>query len=124
MFSSTDDPSRIKALLRGYLSRLALNDINAALARWAPSFRDTYGRVTIRQQRSRWGSCSAKRNLNFNWKLILAPPECLEYVVIHELAHLKVFNHSEAFWDEVRKRMPDYDVWRKWLKLHGQELDV
>ena len=124
VFSSTDDPSRIKALLRGYLSRLALNDINAALARWAPSFRETYGRVTIRQQRSRWGSCSAKRNLNFNWKLILAPPECLEYVVIHELAHLKVFNHSEAFWDEVRKRMPDYDVWRKWLKLHGQELNV
>ena len=124
VFSPTQSPQQIRALLKTYLSRLALNEIKTALDKWSPVFREKYGRVTIREQRSRWGSCSAKRNLNFNWKLILAPPECLEYVVIHELAHLKVFNHSEAFWKEVGKCMPDYDIWRKWLKKQGQELTV
>ncbi|MCR4576945.1 MAG: M48 family metallopeptidase [Clostridiales bacterium] len=124
VFSPDPNPQQIKTLLKAYLSRLALQEIKAALDKWSPAFRESYGRVTIREQRSRWGSCSAKRNLNFNWKLILAPPECLEYVVIHELAHLKVFNHSEAFWKEVKRCMPDYDIWRKWLKKHGQELTV
>ena len=124
VFCPVNNSETIRPILKRYLSNLALNDIKAALDRWSDSFREPYGRVTVRDQRSRWGSCSAKRNLNFNWKLILAPPECLEYVVIHELSHLKVFNHSAAFWEEVRIRMPDYDIWRKWLKRHGRELNL
>ena len=81
-----------------------------------------YGRVTIREQRTRWGSCSNKRNLNFNWKLVMAPEAAMEYVVVHELCHLIHLNHSDRFWAEVRRRMPDYEVWKKWLKRNGQAL--
>ena len=77
-------------------------------------------RITIRNQKTRWGSCSAKGNLNFNWRLILAPEPVLDYVVIHELAHRKEMNHSPAFWAEVEKILPDYRERRKWLKTYGQ----
>ena len=81
-----------------------------------------YGRITIREQKTRWGSCSSKGNLNFNWKLILAPPEVLDYVVVHELCHLKEMNHSKAFWDEVGKVMPEYETYKLWLKENGWKL--
>lgn len=79
----------------------------------------SYGRITIREQRTRWGSCSAKGNLNFNWKLILMPEEVLTYVVVHELAHRREMNHSKAFYRVVEEAMPDYRRWREWLKEHG-----
>ena len=82
----------------------------------------TYGRITIRSQRSRWGSCSAKGNLNFNCLLMLCPEEVRDYVVIHELCHRKELNHSAAFWAEVEKVCPDYRVHRKWLKDNGTSL--
>ena len=91
-------------------------------AHFAKEMGVTYGRITIREQKTRWGSCSSRGNLNFNWKLILAPPEALTYVVIHELCHLKDFNHSPRFWAEVRARMPEYEAWKKWLHTHGKEL--
>ena len=75
-----------------------------------------YGRITIREQKTRWGSCSGAGNLNFNWKLIFTGPDQLEYVVVHELAHLKQMNHSPAFWREVEAVLPDYRERRKKLK--------
>ncbi|HCT92017.1 MAG TPA: metal-dependent hydrolase [Lachnospiraceae bacterium] len=75
-----------------------------------------YNRIFIKEQKTVWGSCSAKGNLNFNWKLILAGPDQLEYVVVHELAHLKEMNHSPAFWREVENVLPDYRERRKRLK--------
>lgn len=75
-----------------------------------------YNRIFIKEQKTVWGSCSAKGNLNFNWKLILTGPDQLEYVVVHELAHLKEMNHSPAFWREVEKILPDYRERRKRLK--------
>lgn len=81
----------------------------------------TYGRISIREQKTRWGSCSAKGNLNFNWKLVLMPPEILDYVVVHELAHRLQMNHSAAFWAEVGKILPDYRERRQWLKVNGQK---
>ncbi len=79
----------------------------------------SYGRITIRSQRTRWGSCSAKGNLNFNCLLMLCPEEVQDYVVIHELCHRKHLNHSADFWEEVEKFCPDYRVHRKWLKENG-----
>ena len=82
----------------------------------------TYGRVAIRAQRSRWGSCSSKGNLNFNCLLMLCPPEVIDSVVVHELCHRKELNHSKAFWALVYEAMPDYKTWDKWLRDHGREL--
>ena len=82
----------------------------------------TYGRGAIRAQRSRWGSCSSKGNLNFNCLLMLTPREVIDSVIVHELCHRRELNHSKAFWALVYEAMPDYKVWDKWLKDHGREL--
>lgn len=82
----------------------------------------TYNRITIRDQKTRWGSCSARGTLSFNWRLMLAPPAILDYVVVHELCHLTHMDHSPAFWQAVGEVYPDYSTARKWLKDHGQEL--
>ena len=79
----------------------------------------TYGRITIRNQRTRWGSCSAKGNLNFNCLLMLCPEDVLDYVIIHELCHRKELNHSKRFWAEVERVMPDYKEKKAWLKKNG-----
>ena len=95
--------------------------IEARCRYYAPVMGVSYGTVTIREQKTRWGSCSAKGNLNFNWKLVLMPPEILDYVVVHELAHRIQMNHSAAFWAEVGKILPDYRERRQWLKVNGQK---
>lgn len=82
----------------------------------------THGTITIRDQKTRWGSCSSKGNLNFNWRLMLAPPRILDYVVVHELCHRIEMNHSKAFWDAVETVLPDYRELRKWLKDNGRTL--
>lgn len=119
-----DSEESVRAALKQALSRRALARIREKLDVYAPRLGVEYGRVAIRDQKSRWGSCSAKHNLNFNWKLIMAPPEALEYVVIHELCHLIEFNHSPRFWNLVRQQQPEYEAWKKWLKAHGSELGV
>lgn len=82
----------------------------------------TYNRIAIRDQKSRWGSCSSKGNLNFNWRLVMAPAGVLDYVVVHELAHRKEMNHSKAFWNIVEKTMPEYRKYKLWLKENGKIL--
>ena len=79
----------------------------------------TYGRITIRNQRTRWGSCSGKGNLNFNCLLMLTPPEVIDSVVVHELCHLKEMNQSDRFYAEVLKVFPEYRKWDAWLKKNG-----
>ena len=78
--------------------------------------------ITIRAQRTRWGSCSARGSLSFNCLLMLAPPEMREYVAVHELCHRKQMNHSAAFWREVALWLPDYAAQRAWLREHGPAL--
>jgi len=82
----------------------------------------TYNRVIIRGQKTRWGSCSHKGNLSFNWKLIMAPEPVIDYVIIHELAHLKEMNHTKRFWELVAQHCPEWREHRKWLKDHETEL--
>ena len=89
---------------------------------YAPLIGVTYGRITIRNQRSRWGSCSGKGNLNFNCLLMLAPPQVLDSVVVHELCHRKEMNHSERFYSEVLRVFPEYHRWHGWLKENGAML--
>ena len=79
-------------------------------------------RIAIRDQKTRWGSCSSNGTLSFNWRLMLAPPHILDYVVVHELCHLIHMDHSAAFWKTVESVMPDYRECRQWLRVHGQEL--
>ena len=83
---------------------------------FAPQVGVTYNRIFIKEQKTRWGSCSSLGNLNFNWKLILLDTELLDYVVVHELAHRKQMNHSAAFWSEVEKVLPDYRERRRRLR--------
>lgn len=89
---------------------------------YAPLVGVSYGRITIRNQRTKWGSCSAQGNLNFNCLLMLTPPEVLDSVVVHELCHRKEMNHSERFYAEVLRVFPDYKKWDRWLKEHGSVL--
>lgn len=118
------DEEAVRAAIRAMLSERALVRIRERLQYYAPLVGKSPGRVTIREQKTRWGSCSSKGNLNFNWKLIMAPPPVLDYVVIHELCHLWEFNHSPKFWTLVESRMPDYRVWKKWLKTHAEDLYI
>jgi predicted metal-dependent hydrolase len=78
--------------------------------------------ITIKTQKSRWGSCGIHNDININWLLIMAPREVLEYVVVHELCHIKVKNHSSQFWSLVAEHMPDYQIRRNWLKKQGRSL--
>jgi predicted metal-dependent hydrolase len=88
----------------------------------APALGVEVKRVQIRDQRSRWGSCSTRGTLSFNWRLVLAPFEVLDYVVVHELCHLREANHSRRFWKLVEARRPDWRAQRDWLWDHGPEL--
>lgn len=87
-------------------------------SQWAQKMGVTYRKITIRQQTTRWGSCSGKGNLNFNWKLVLVPEELLDYVVVHELAHRREMNHSPRFWKIVEEQLPDYMERRKQLRMY------
>ena len=104
------------------LAEEALRVIPGRVAHYAALIGVTYGRITIRNQRTRWGSCSSKGNLNFNCLLMLAPPEVLDSVIVHELCHRKEMNHSDRFYAEVLRACPDYWKWNRWLKEHGDEL--
>ncbi|HEY3522577.1 MAG TPA: SprT family zinc-dependent metalloprotease [Candidatus Limnocylindrales bacterium] len=100
----------------------ARDAIHREIDRHAAALRVRPGAVTIRDTRSRWGSASRQGRLSFSWRLVLAPPEVLETVVIHELAHLRVFGHGPRFWALVASRRPDHLVWRRWLRDHSYEL--
>ena len=104
------------------LARKALTVIPDRVRHFAPIVGVSYGRITIRNQRSRWGSCSGKSNLNFNCLLMLTPDHVVDYVVGHELCHRLEMNHSQKFWAQVERVLPDYQKSREWLKEPEKEL--
>ncbi len=116
-----DTPPLDAATRRRYIA--AARDIfTKKTAYYAAIMHVTYGRISIREQKTRWGSCSSKGNLNFNWRLIFAPEEVLDYIVVHELAHRREMNHSRAFYAIIEEVLPDYKKCRQWLKENGQKL--
>ena len=104
------------------LAAIARTVLPDRVAFYADRMGVTYGTITIRRQRTRWGSCTAQGNLNFNCLLMLLPPEVQDYVVVHELCHRRELNHSPRFWAEVEKVLPDYQTARAYLKDHGAAL--
>lgn len=104
---------------RKALTKKARKIITEKVAYFAPIVGVDYGRIAIRKQRTVWGSCSSKGNLNFNYLLAVMPDEVVDYVVVHELCHRKEMNHSQRFWAEVAKVIPNHKALRKWLKEEG-----
>ena len=110
------------AVLEAWLRPRARTAIEREIRRHAAALGVNPAAVTVRDQRTRWGSASRQGRLAFSWRLILAPPEALETVVIHELAHLRVFGHGPRFWAVVASRRADHKIWRRWLRDHSAEL--
>ena len=116
------DADRLADVLEAWLRARARLAIERASARHAAALGVAPVAVTVRDQRTRWGSASRSGRLSFSWRLVLAPQEALETVVVHELAHLRVFGHGPAFWDLVATRVPDHRRWRRWLRDHSADL--
>jgi len=116
------DRDRLARVLDGWFRDQARLAIEATVADHATALGVRPAAISIRDPRSRWGSASRQGRLMFSWRLVLAPPEALETVVIHELAHLRVFGHGPRFWAVVASRRPDHLVWRRWLRTHSLEL--
>lgn len=112
----------IKKALLQWLRKQTLVQVQVAVNQHAERKRLFPRSITIKSQKSRWGSCGFQGDININWLLILAPPEVLEYVVVHELCHIQVKNHSRQFWDLVTEHLPDYKQRRRWLKTQGRSL--
>ena len=116
------DRRPIAVVLDTWFRARARDAIQRAIARHADALGVEPATISIRDQRTRWGSASRGRRLAFSWRLVLAPPEALDTVVIHELAHLRVFGHGPAFWALVASRRADHRQWRRWLRDHALEL--
>jgi predicted metal-dependent hydrolase len=108
--------------LSAWLRTLARDRLAAASDAHAARLGRGYGRIVLRDTRSRWGSCSSRGTLSYSWRLILAPPEVLDYVAAHEVAHLAEMNHSPAFWAQVARLCPGYEGPRGWLRRQGAAL--
>lgn len=115
---------KIPEILKKWYIAQAREILNERVLVYSPSLGVKPARVAVRGQSKRWGSCSAKGNLNLNWKLIMAPPEILDYIVAHELCHLKHPNHQSEFWKTLESIMPDYASRRNWLKKNGHRLGL
>jgi predicted metal-dependent hydrolase len=113
---------RADAAIERWYRRAAEREIAPRLDAAVAALGTSYTKLTIRNQRTRWGSCSSTGAMSFNWRLLLAPEGVLEYVVWHEACHLRVMDHSTGFWSLVERYCPDYTVHRRWLRRHGTTL--
>ncbi|GAB4287145.1 MAG: hypothetical protein Kow0081_4990 [Candidatus Dojkabacteria bacterium] len=122
VFSGELNKASQSIILRNWLIEYAREFIEKRVDFYATKNNFSFNKISIKEQSSRWGSCSSKKNLNFNWKLILTSRPCLDYVVVHELCHLREMNHSKNFWNLVENIMPDYEIHRRSLRLFEKEL--
>ncbi|WP_066639547.1 M48 family metallopeptidase [Desulfolucanica intricata] len=122
---STNDKSKnIKNLLEKWYRNRAREVIIKRLDYYNKYYKLSYNKIFIKNQKTRWGSCSTLKNLNFNWRIIMAPLPIVDYIVVHELCHIKEQNHSTAFWSLVEQQIPDYKKRKAWLKNNGMTLVI
>lgn len=114
----------VKTYLESWYKQQARKMISERVHHYAKMTGLNFGTIHFSSATTRWGSCSSEKNLNFNWKLIMAPLPVIDYVVTHELAHLTQMNHSKDFWETVRRMYPLYREYRTWLKRHGHTLHI
>ena len=105
-----------------YLRAVAITELIPRIRQLAAQTNSPITRISIRNQRTRWGSCSTRRAINLNWRLIQTPPHVVDYIILHELMHLRQMNHSEKFWREVETVCPTWRESELWLKRHGREI--
>jgi predicted metal-dependent hydrolase len=122
--SRESDRERLDLLLERWYRAQAVEVIKQRVDRLVTRLGLSYRRIIIRGQRTRWGSCSHKGNLSFNWRLIMAPEPVIDYVIVHEVTHLKELSHSKRFWKLVAEECPGWREHRKWLDEHGAELNA
>lgn len=115
-------PDMVTARIKAFLRLAARQQLLAASDHYAAQVGRRFGKITLRDTRSRWGSCTASGDLMYSWRLIMAPPAVLNYVAAHEVAHLAELNHSPAYWAVVRRIYPNYATQRRWLRENGQQL--
>ena len=114
----------IRSALVDWYEQHALERLTEKTNRFAGIMGVTPKSISVRDYKSRWGSCSSKGDISYNWRIIIAPHRIVDYVVVHELCHLKHPNHSPAYWKSVKREVPNYDVCRNWLRVHAGELKV
>lgn len=123
LISVPKDTDPLDTLLAWY-RREAREIFQARASGWAKEFKLEYGKVSIREQKTRWGSCTEQGNLSFNWRLVLAPLWVLDAIVVHELCHIDELNHSDRFWAILDQRYPKHRAAQEWLKEHGKLLRI
>ncbi|MCC6710967.1 MAG: M48 family metallopeptidase [Candidatus Pacebacteria bacterium] len=117
------EPNNPPAVLTRFLKNTAQHYITERASILSKKMNLSYRKISFKTQKTRWGSCSSTKNLNFNLRLVHFKPAIIDYVIIHELAHLEQMNHSKKFWDLVEKYQPEYRIHRGWLKRHGSTID-
>ncbi len=115
----TRDKKTIESALEGWYRQRAKEEIQERINYYKQKISKDFNRVLIKDQKKRWGSCSSKGNLNFNWRIVMAPLTVMDYVIIHEMCHLVHLNHSKDFWNLVAEINPDYKNQKEWLKKNG-----
>jgi len=116
------DPKFVPRKVTDFLKRQAKQDLNRAVNHYSAALNVKAKSITLRDTTSRWGSCSSSGALNFSWRIVLAPPEVLNYLAAHEVAHLREMNHSDRFWRLVEEVCPDMEIQKSWLRNHGAQL--
>lgn len=115
-------PGSLHTLLQSWYIQQAKAYLTLRTNYWCKQFGTTVGKITIKEQKTRWGSCSSLGNINYNWRIIMAPQPTIDYLIIHEVAHRLHLNHSPQFWQLVRTHCPDYELHKAWLKNNGTHL--
>ncbi|WP_281092526.1 M48 family metallopeptidase [Fusibacter bizertensis] len=124
IYTPTRESTKLKASMVGWYRHKTLEKVNERIVFYQKYFDLKPADVRVKEQKKRWASCTSKGELIFNWRCVMAPSWVLDYVVVHEMCHLQVMDHSKEFWSLVERIMPDYDNRRKWLRNYGIRMDL
>jgi len=124
VYTPTKDPVKLKKLLEKWYRKEAEKVILERIEYYKLKFTVKPVKIRIKEQKKRWGSCSSRGNIYFNWRVIMAPPLVIDYIIVHEMSHLIHRNHSSKFWKHVESILPDYKVREKWLRNHGIRMNL